>query len=132
MRIAHIMTWKVQKTESFDKWWKKEKVDNGNYKYHEKALQDFRNISLPHNVQTKIFENSSFECWATRLPDKARKQGKSNGFRVVFILDIEDGILLLQGIFRRGNLKWHGQSGKHDYAYEQLLKDLAQKFVQAD
>lgn len=126
------MTWKVQKTESFDKWWKKEKVDNGNYKYHEKALQDFRNVSLPHNVQTKIFENSSFECWATRLPDKARKQGKSGGFRVVFILDIEDGILLLQGIFRRGNLKWHGQGGKHDYAYEQLLKDLAQKFVQAD
>ena len=132
MCVAHIMTWKVQRTESFDKWWKKEKVDDSNYQYHEKALQDFRNIPLPHDVQANIFKNSGFECWATRLPDKARKQGKSGGFRVVFILDIEDNALLLQGVFRRGNLRWHGQSGKYDYVYGQLLKDLAQKFIQAD
>ena len=128
----YTMAWEVQKTESFNKWWKKEKVDDSNYPYHEKALQDFRNISLPHDVQTSIFRNSSFECWVTRLPDKARKQGKSGGFRIAFILDLEDDILLLQGIFRRGNLKWKGKNGKHDDVYEQLLKDLAQQFVQAD
>ena len=123
------MVWKVQRTESFDKWWKKEKVEESNYKYHKKALQEFRNIPLPHNVQISIFKNSSFECWIARLPDKARRQGKSRGFRVVFILDIEDDILLLQGIFRRGNLEWTGQGGKYDEVYEQLLKNLAQQFV---
>lgn len=126
------MAWTVQRTESFDKWWKKEKVSDDNYRHHEKMLKDFKNISLPHNVQTRIFKNSSFECWVTRLPDKVRKQGKSGGFRLVFILDLEDDILLLQGIFRRDNLSWGGQGGKHDYVYEQLLKNLAQKFVQAD
>jgi len=126
------MSWKIQRTESFDKWWNKEKISDSNYKYHEKALQDFRNIPLPHNVQVGIFSNPSFECWVARLPDKARKQGKSGGLRVVFILDLEDNILLLQGIFRRDNLGYHGQSGKYDQAYEQLLKDLAQQFTQAD
>jgi len=126
------MTWKIQRTESFDKWWKKEKVSDSNYHYYEKALQDFRNISLPHNVQVSIFRNSSFECWVTRLPDKARKQGKSGGLRVVFILDLEENVLLLQGIFRRDNLGYQGQSGKYDQIYEQLLKDLARQFVQAD
>lgn len=126
------MTWKIERTESFDKWWKKEKVSESNYKYHEKALQDFRNIPLPHNVQTSIFKNSSFECWISRLPDKARKQGKRSGFRVMFILDLEDEVLLLQGIFRRDNLNYEGQSGKYQDSYEQLLKELAQQFVQAN
>lgn len=126
------MAWKIQRTENFDKWWNKEKIHDNNYKYHEKALQDFRNISLPHNVQVKIFENSSFECWAARLPDKARQQGKSGGLRVIFILDLEDNILLLQGIFRRCNISYQGQSGKYDQAYEQLLKDLAQQFIHAN
>ena len=40
--------------------------------------------------------------------------------------------MLLQGIFRRDNLGFQGQGGKYDEAYEQLLKDLAQQFVQAD
>lgn len=126
------MTWKIERTESFDKWWKKEKVSESNYKYHEKALQDFRNIPLPHNVQTSIFKNSSFECWISRLPDKARKQGKRSGFRVMFILDLEDEVLLLQGIFRRDNLDYEGQSGKYQDSYEQLLKELAHQFVQAN
>lgn len=126
------MPWKIQRTESFDKWWKREKVNDSNYSYYEKALQDFRNISLPHNVQTGIFKNSSFECWVARLPDKARKQGKSGGLRIVFILDLEDNVMLLQGIFRRENLSFQGQGGKHDQVYEQLLKDLAQQFVQAN
>jgi hypothetical protein len=126
------MTWKIQRTESFDKWWKKEKVNDGNFHYYEKALQDFRNISLPHNVQVSIFRNSSFECWVTRLPDKARKQGKSGGLRVVFVLDLEENVLMLQGIFRRDNLGFQGQSGKYDDAYEQLLKDLAERFVRAE
>ena len=126
------MSWKIQRTESFDKWWNKENISDSNYKYHEKALQDFRNIPLPHNVQVGIFSNSSFECWVSRLPDKARKQGKSGGLRVVLILDLEENTLLLQGIFRRDNLSYQGQSGKYDQAYEQLLKDLAQQFVQAN
>ncbi len=126
------MTWRIQRTESFDKWWSKEKVSDSNYRYYEKALQDFRNISLPHNVQVSIFKNSSFECWVARLPDKARKQGKSGGLRAVFVLDLEESLLLLQGIFRRDNLGYQGKGGKHDQAYEQLLKDLAQQFVQAD
>ncbi len=126
------MTWKIQRTESFDKWWKKEKVNDSNYHYYEKALQDFRNITLPHNVQVSIFKNSSFEFWVARLPDKARKQGKSGGLRVIFVLDLEDNVLLLQGIFRRENLRFQGQGGKHDGAYEQLLKDLAVQFVHVE
>lgn len=126
------MLWKIQRTESFDKWWNKEKVNESNFIYYEKALEDFKNIPLPHNVQVSIFKNSSFECWVARLPDKARKQGKSGGLRVVFILDLEDNVLLLQGIFRRDNLGFQGQGGKYDQAYGQLLKDLAQQFVQAD
>ena len=126
------MTWKIQRTESFDKWWKKEKVNDSNYRYYEKALQDFRNIPLPHNVQVSIFKNSSFECWVARLPDKARKQGKSGGLRVIFVLDLEDNVLLLQGIFRRETLGFQGQGGKHDGAYEQLLKDLAVQFVHVE
>jgi hypothetical protein len=126
------MVWEIRRTESFDKWWKKENVDDSNFKFHEKALRDFRNISLPHNVQANIFRNSSFECWVTRLPDKARKQGKSGGFRVVLILDLEDDVMLLQGIFRRDNLGFQGQGGKHDGVYEELLKSLAQEFVHAE
>lgn len=125
------MAWKIQRTESFDKWWKKESVENGNYKFHEKALQEFRNIPLPHNVQTNIFKNGSFECWVTRLPDKARQQGKSGGFRVVLVIDLEEGAILLQGIFRRDHLGWRGSGGKYDHQYEQLIKELAQQFVEA-
>ncbi|MEI8327618.1 MAG: hypothetical protein WCG02_00585 [Candidatus Taylorbacteria bacterium] len=124
------MTWKIQRTESFDKWWKKEKVSDSNFNYYEKALQDFRNIALPHNVQVSIFRNSSFECWVSRLPDKARKQGKSGGLRVVFVLDLEENLLLLQGIFRRENLGFQGQGGKYDEAYKELLNDLARQFAQ--
>ncbi len=124
------MTWKIQRTESFDKWWKKEKVSDSNFHYYEKALQDFRNIALPHNVQVSIFRNSSFECWVSRLPDKARKQGKSGGLRVVFVLDLEENLLLLQGIFRRENLGFQGQGGKYDEAYKELLNDLARQFAQ--
>jgi mRNA-degrading endonuclease RelE of RelBE toxin-antitoxin system len=125
------MAWKIQRTESFDKWWEKEDVEDSNYKFHEKALQEFRNIPLPHNVQTNIFKNGSFECWVTRLPDKARQQGKSGGFRVVLIIDLEEDTILLQGIFRRDHLGWQGNGGKYDYQYEQLIKDLAQQFVEA-
>lgn len=126
------MAWKITRTESFDKWWKKENVDESNFKFHKKALEDFRNIPLPHNVQTNIFKNSSFECWVTRLPDKARKRGKSGGFRVVLVLDLEDDEMLLQGIFRRDNLSFKGQGGKYDDAYEELVKNLAQEFVHAE
>lgn len=122
------MEWEVKKTDSFEKWWKKEKVDSGNYKYYKKALESFKNILLPHNVQTCIFKNQIFECWEARLPDKIRKQGKSSGFRVVFILDLEENVMLLQGIFRRSNLKYKGQNGKYDFAYNELLKDLLNKF----
>ena|SRR3989344_8392676 len=124
------MAWKVKRTESFDKWWKKENVDDGNYKFHEKALEEFKNVPLPHNRQTRIFKNTSYECWITRLPDKVRKQGKSGGFRVAFILDLEDNELLLQGVFRRDHLKYQGTNGKHDEAFENLIKDLAREFVQ--
>ena len=124
------MVWQIQRTESFDKWWKKENVHDSNYKYHEEALKDFNNVSLPHNVQFCHFKNTSFECWATRLPDKIRKQGKSGGFRLVIILDLEEGAILLQGIFRRNNLGYKGQAGKYDEAYENLVKDLAGQFIQ--
>ena len=126
------MSWKIQRTDSFDKWWKKENIEDSNYKYHETALQEFRNIPLPHNMQTSIFKNISFECWVTRLPDKARKTGKRGGFRIVFIIDLEDEIILLQGIFRRDHLSYQGSGGKHDDAYSELIKDLAGEFVQAE
>ena len=125
------MSWEIQRTESFDKWWKKEKIEDSNFVYHEKALQEFRNINLPHNVQTSIFKNTRFECWVARLPDKARKSGKSGGFRVVFVIDLEDDILMLQGIFRRCNLSYNSKGAKHDDAYEILVRSLAQEFVQA-
>jgi hypothetical protein len=83
-------------------------------------------------VQTCIFKNTSFECWVLRLPDKARKKGKSGGFRTVFVLDLEDEPLLLQGIFRREHLSFQGQGGKHDDAYDQLIKDLTQEFIKAE
>ncbi len=123
------MIWKVERTESFDKWWKKERVDNRNFHYHERALEDFQNIPLPHEVQSCLFRNTSFECWVTRLPDKARQQGKSHGFRVVFILDLEEKRLLLQGIFRRSNLGFKGSSGKYDESCATLVKELIQEFV---
>lgn len=123
------MSWRVERTESFDKWWKKEKVDVGNYKFHEKALEEFQAVTLPHNRQTRIFSNSSYECWVTRLPDKVRHQGKSGGFRLVLVLDLEEKILLLQGIFRRSHLPHEGSGGKHEDAYQTLLQDLAQRFV---
>ena len=125
------MARQIQRTDSFDKWWKKENIEDSNYKYHERALMDFKNVTLPHNVQSCLFKNSTFECWVSRLPDKARKQGKSGGFRVIFIIDIEEEIILLQGIFRRDNLGYKGQGGKHDASYEQLIKDLSQEFVEA-
>ena len=124
------MSWTVTRTASFDKWWKKEKVSEENFEYFQPALADFRNITLPHNVQTRIFENARYECWVTRLPDKIRRQGKSGGFRVVFILDKEEGTLLLQGIFRRDHLSWHAAAGKHNDAYEELLRSLAQDFIE--
>lgn len=124
------MAWVIQRTDSFDKWWKKENVDNGNYKYHEKALEEFRNIPLPHDVQSCIFKNSSFECWITRLPDKIRKQGKRGGFRLVFVIDLEESTVLLQGIFRRSNLGFKGSSGKYDGVYDELLRDLAAQFIE--
>jgi mRNA-degrading endonuclease RelE of RelBE toxin-antitoxin system len=125
------MVWRVQRTDSFDKWWGKEQVADSNYGYHERALEEFQNIPLPHNVQTCVFKNTSFECWVVRLPDKARRQGKSGGFRVVLVVDLEEKVLLLQGIFRRDHLAYHGSGGKHDDAYEMLIKALAQDFVEA-
>jgi mRNA-degrading endonuclease RelE of RelBE toxin-antitoxin system len=124
------MAWRVQRTESFDKWCKKEGIHDGNYAYHQKALEEFRNIPLPHNVQSRIFQNSSFECWIARLPDKIRKQGKKGGFRVVFIIDLEESIILLQGIFRRNNLSYEGSSGKYDAACDELIKSLASRFIE--
>jgi mRNA-degrading endonuclease RelE of RelBE toxin-antitoxin system len=125
------MAWKVERTESFDKWWKKEVVGDGNYKYHKQALADFQNTALPHHeVQVRIFQNASYECWVTRLPDKMRKKGKSGGFRVVLVLDLEEKVLYLQGIFRRGHLSYKGNGGKHDEAYAELLKNLAREFVE--
>ena len=125
------MAWQVERTDSFDKWWKKEGVHDGNYRYHASALEDFQNIPLPHEVQSCIFRNASFECWVTRLPDKIRQQGKSHGFRVVFVLDLEEKRLLLQGIFRRANLGFAGSGGKYDDAYDALVKELAKRFVEA-
>lgn len=126
------MAWLVQRTASFDKWWNKEDVDSGNYKYHEAALKEFKNICMPHGSgQSRIFVNSSYECWVVRLPDKMRNQGKRGSFRVVIILDLEEGILLLQGMFRRKNLQDEGRPGKYDNQYEDLLKDLAQQFIGA-
>ena len=125
------MMWRVERTESFDTWWKKEKVEESNFKYHKQALEEFQNIPLPHNRQSCVFKNSSFECWVTRLPDKARQQGKSGGFRVILVLDLEEKVLLLQGIFRRASLGYKGNSGKHDAAYVTLVADLASKFVEA-
>ncbi len=122
------MAWHVQRTESFDKWWKKEKVEDKNYEYHDQALREFQNILLPHAVQSCIFKNTSFECWVTRLPDKVRQQGKSGGFRVVLILDLEEKVILLQGIFRRNHL---GNDGKYDNQYAELIRALAQEFVEA-
>lgn len=124
------MEWRVERTKSFDKWWKRGKVNDSNYRYHKKALENFKNISLPHDVQICHFRNTSFECWATRLPDKVRKQGKSKGFRIIFVLDIEEKILWLQGIFRRTNLRYKGQNGKYDTAYGELVKNLATEFVE--
>lgn len=124
------MTWRVERSENFNKWWKKECVEDANYQYHEHALGDFQNTSLPHSVQSCIFRNTSFECWVTRLPDKVRKQGKSGGFRVVLVLDLEEKVLWLQGIFRRNHLSWQGSSGKHDEAYALLVKALAQEFIE--
>ena len=123
------MTWLIERTDSFDKWWKKEDVNDGNYVYHNNALEDFQNIPLPHEVQSCLFRNTSFECWVTRLPDKMRRQGKSHGFRVVFIIDLEEKKILLQGIFRRTNLCFKGSNGKYDDAYDSLIKALAQEFV---
>jgi len=125
------MAWKVQRTESFDKWWRKESVDDQNFTYHERALQDFQTINMPHHVSVKVFQNSSYECWVTRLPDKMRNKGKSGGFRVVLVLDLEEKILSLQGIFRRENLGFKNSAGKHDDRYEELIKDLAKEFVEA-
>jgi mRNA-degrading endonuclease RelE of RelBE toxin-antitoxin system len=124
------MAWQVERTESFNKWWKKEGVHEGNYPYHKRALEDFQNISLPHEVQSRIFCNASFECWVTRLPDKLRQQGKSHGFRVIFILDLEEKRLLLQGIFRRAHLSFAGSNGKYDDACDNLVKELAKQFVE--
>jgi len=125
------MAWRVQRTESFDKWWRKEKVEDGNYQYHQAALEEFQNIPLPHNVQSCLFRNASFECWVTRMPDKMRRQGKSHGFRVLLVLDLEEKFLFLQGIFRRSSLDWQGQSGKHQDGYDTLVKELAREFVEA-
>lgn len=123
------MSWRVERSDSFDKWWKKEDVADGNFPYHRRALEEFQNISLPHSVQTCIFKNTSFECWETRLPDKIRQQGKRGGFRVVLVPDLEEKILLLQGIFRRAHLSWKGSNGKYDEAHTDLIKALAQEFV---
>ena len=124
------MSWVVQRTESFDKWWKKEGVEEGNYKYHAEALAEFQNVTLPHTIQSCLFRNKSFEGWIARLPDKMRRKGKSGGFRVVLSLDLEEKVLLLQGIFRRDHLSFRGSGGKYDEAQQQLIKALAQEFVE--
>ena len=96
------MEWKVERTQTFDKWWDKEGVANGNYKYHEEALKQFNNrISLTHDVQCPFFRNIHYECWSVRMPDKIRHQGKRGGFRVVFVIDLNEKILFLQGIMQQ-------------------------------
>ena len=123
------MAWTVVRSDSFDKWWKKEDVHDSNYKYFEAALKEFQNVPLPHNIQARIFENSSYECWVTRQPDKARRTGKSGGFRIVLVLDLEERRLILQGIFRRQNLSDNGNGGRHDDAYGTLVANLATEFI---
>jgi hypothetical protein len=123
------MVWEVERTKSFDKWWKKEKVDDQNFNFHKSALQDFETVNVPHNVSTMIFRNSTYECWITRLPDKVKKQGKRSAFRVVLVLDIEEQKLLLQGIFRRDNLNFKRSSGKFQKQYNELVSELAVSFI---
>jgi mRNA-degrading endonuclease RelE of RelBE toxin-antitoxin system len=124
------MAWRVERTESFDKWWKKEQVDDRNYHYFEKALVEFQNTTLPHhNVQSCLFRNASFECWTTRLPDKANNRGKQGGFRAILILDLDEKVLYLQGIFARDHLSYKGSGGKHDDALATLIKNLAAEFI---
>jgi hypothetical protein len=125
------MSWKVERSETFDKWWKKESVDDANYRFYEAAFAEFQNIPLPHNLQALIFKNKSYECWVTRQPDKARNVGKSGGLRVVLILDLEEKRLILQGVFRREHLGFKGSPGKRDGAYSDLIDSLAVEFIEA-
>lgn len=123
------MIWKVRKTPAFDNWWKKEKVDDGNFKHHAQALAVFENVPVPNDKRSLIFQTPRFQCWVTRLPDKVRRQGSSEGFRVVLILDIEDKTLLLMGIFRRKNLDFRQSTGKYQNQYDDLIADLKNQFA---
>lgn len=123
------MEWEVVETEVFEKWRKKETISDKDSGFHKRALQNFANLSLPHNVQTCHFKTTRYQCWESRLPDKARNKGKSGGFRVVFILDLEDKRLLLQGIFRREHLDYKGSSGKYTGHHTDLLNDLKKEFI---
>jgi len=126
------MVWQIERTESFDKWWKKENIEESNYEAYKNALQEFKNVTLPHNRQSCLFRNERYECWITRLPDKARRQGKSGGFRVILILDLEENILKLQGIFRRNNLGYKNMSGKYDDALRELIDKLCKEFTDVE
>ncbi len=123
------MQWEVVVTEGYEKWRKKENVTDVVFGYHKQALHDFCNVNLHHNVQSCHFKTDRYQCWESRLPDKERNKGKSGGFRVVFILDLEDKVLLLQGIFRREHLDWKGSSGKYTNQHLSLLDDLKREFI---
>jgi hypothetical protein len=122
--------WLVKRSASFDHWSRREHVHHANAEYQAEVLARFRNVSLPHNLQSPVFKNLRFECWVTRLPDKQRNEGKSGGFRVVLVLDLEKRILWLKGIFRRSHLGFRRSPGKYDRAYEELIKTLAREFAE--
>jgi hypothetical protein len=121
--------WDVVETETFQKWRKKAGIEDEQFEFLLEAFKEFRNVDLGHEVQSCLFRTERYQCWRQRLPDIVRKTGKSGGFRAIFVLDLEDKKLLLQGIFRRNHLDFKGSSGKYQHQHDSLLEELVKGLI---
>jgi mRNA-degrading endonuclease RelE of RelBE toxin-antitoxin system len=123
------MEWTIIETEGFKKWCKKNGVDEETISFFKRPLQQFDKGVRIHEKQTRLVSDDVYEIWYVRMPDKKFEAGKKSGFRIVFVLDIEEKILILEGIFRRKFLNYKTETGKFQSNFETLIDDLAFQYI---
>ena len=71
-----------------------------------------------------LYHEGGKYVFVVKIPNPARKQGKSGGFRLIMLYNTKENIAKIGKIFRRTDLNYKGSSGKYQKEYDRYLADL--------